>query len=173
MFQNIARFVTGALILAMVMSVDGCAADDATQAASSPQTRPAGSPGQDVLSDLGTWKNDVAVISSDLAFSSGSAEVSPEGINQLWQLSPRMTTQTSKTIRIDGYTDGVGGMGEFNQRLSEDRANVVRDWLVANANIPISRITATGHGANGTVNGRAAIEGRSDPSRRVVTITLQ
>jgi OOP family OmpA-OmpF porin len=45
-------------------------------------------------------------------------------------------------IEISGHTDNVGSMA-YNQRLSESRANVVKDYLVRNG-IPAKRVGAYG-----------------------------
>jgi outer membrane protein OmpA-like peptidoglycan-associated protein len=47
-------------------------------------------------------------------------------------------------ISVTGHTDTVGS-AEFNQRLSERRANVVRQALIA-AGVPASAVTANGVG---------------------------
>jgi outer membrane protein OmpA-like peptidoglycan-associated protein len=46
---------------------------------------------------------------------------------------------------IAGHTDAVGG-DEFNQKLSERRAAVVRDYLIAQFKIDGGRLTAKGYG---------------------------
>src|SRR5262249_36209794 len=61
-------------------------------------------------------------------------------------------------VQVEGHTDNVGGV-EFNQRLSEDRANTVRSFLVAQG-VPPDSIASRGAGmsepvaSNGTAAGR-------------------
>jgi outer membrane protein OmpA-like peptidoglycan-associated protein len=50
----------------------------------------------------------------------------------------------SMTVRMAGYTSAKG-TDEFNQKLSEDRANSVRDYLVQKG-IKAERITVIGYG---------------------------
>jgi len=63
------------------------------------------------------------------------------------------------TLVLEGHTDSVGSEG-YNQGLSEQRSQVVRDWLIANG-IPASRIRSVGFGEvrpsadNATPAGRA------------------
>jgi OOP family OmpA-OmpF porin len=47
-------------------------------------------------------------------------------------------------LSIDGHTDWVG-TDEYNQTLSDNRANAVKAYIVSKG-IDASRITATGHG---------------------------
>jgi outer membrane protein OmpA-like peptidoglycan-associated protein len=65
---------------------------------------------------------------------------------------------------IAGYTDDRGSTG-VNQRLSEARANSVRDWLV-NHGIAADRLEARGYGASHFVSDNGDDEGRAK-NRRV------
>ena len=47
-------------------------------------------------------------------------------------------------IFVTGHTDRLGS-NEYNQKLSERRANAVKDYLVSN-NVPADRINANGKG---------------------------
>ena len=48
------------------------------------------------------------------------------------------------TVSVNGHTDDVGS-DAYNQRLSERRAQAVRDYLVK-AGLPPEILTVTGHG---------------------------
>lgn len=62
-------------------------------------------------------------------------------------------------MQVEGYTDSVGG-ADYNQKLSENRASAVRNFLVAQG-VQMNNIEATGYGQrnpvadNGTAAGRA------------------
>ena len=49
-------------------------------------------------------------------------------------------------VRIEGHTDSKGS-DAYNQKLSERRANSVRDWLVKNEGFKNVRFSTTGLGA--------------------------
>ena len=49
-------------------------------------------------------------------------------------------------VEISGHTDNVGN-AKSNQKLSQLRANAVRDWLIAQG-IDGNRLTAVGYGAS-------------------------
>lgn len=63
-------------------------------------------------------------------------------------------------IRIEGYTDSSGS-DAYNLKLSERRATAVMNYLIKEASVDRSKITAVGHGKanpvadNGTAAGRA------------------
>ena len=48
-------------------------------------------------------------------------------------------------IRLVGYTDDIG-TDQYNMKLSERRAMAVKDYLIKEAGVSSSRITAVGHG---------------------------
>ena len=67
-------------------------------------------------------------------------------------------------LSIDGYTDNVGSDAN-NQRLSENRANAVRNYL-AKKGVSSDRLTSTGHGENDPVADNNTAAGRQK-NRRV------
>jgi outer membrane protein OmpA-like peptidoglycan-associated protein len=70
-------------------------------------------------------------------------------------------------LQIEGYTDSRGS-DEFNQKLSEDRATAVRNFLVSQG-VNLSNITALGLGPNNPVADNSTTEGRQK-NRRVEII---
>jgi outer membrane protein OmpA-like peptidoglycan-associated protein len=67
-------------------------------------------------------------------------------------------------MQIEGHTDSVGG-DDFNQQLSERRADSVRDFL-AEQGVPGTSITARGLGKTQPVASNDTAEGRQR-NRRV------
>ena len=68
------------------------------------------------------------------------------------------------TIEVQGHTDSVGS-DSLNRRLSQNRANSVKKYLVRNANGQIS-LTARGYGETRPVASNSTEEGRAT-NRRV------
>jgi outer membrane protein OmpA-like peptidoglycan-associated protein len=62
-------------------------------------------------------------------------------------------------VQVEGYTDSVGS-DDYNQKLSENRASAVKDFLISQG-VSSNNITSQGFGKNspvadnGTANGRA------------------
>jgi outer membrane protein OmpA-like peptidoglycan-associated protein len=69
-------------------------------------------------------------LEGDVLFRTGSAEISPEIAHQVQVLAQAVSKSPSLKIRLDGYADPRGTADE-NMRLSQDRANAVRDLLMA------------------------------------------
>jgi len=72
-------------------------------------------------------------------------------------------------IEIGGHTD-TGGAADFNERLSQRRANTVRDFLVSKG-VPADQVTAKGYGesqplVNDFPNGKGDILGQPDSPLR-------
>jgi outer membrane protein OmpA-like peptidoglycan-associated protein len=67
------------------------------------------------------------------------------------------------TVAVDGHTDSVGTL-EYNQKLSERRANAVVKYLVK-AGIPESRLVPHGYGKTKPVATNDTAEGRAQNRR--------
>jgi len=72
-------------------------------------------------------------------------------------------------IRLDGYTDYIG-TDAYNIKLSEGRARAVKDYLIKEAGVSSSRITAVGHGKADPVADNKAAEGRAKNRRVEISI---
>jgi outer membrane protein OmpA-like peptidoglycan-associated protein len=69
-------------------------------------------------------------LEGDILFRTGSAEITPDIAHQIQVLAQAVAKSTSLKIRVDGYAD-PRGTEESNMQLSQDRANAVRDLLLA------------------------------------------
>ena len=70
---------------------------------------------------------------------------------------------------MEGHTDNIGS-DEFNQRLSEQRAAAVRDYLVAEG-IQSESITARGFGEGRPVVGNETDAGRQQNRRVEIVVS--
>jgi len=77
-------------------------------------------------------------------FATNRATIQPESFPRLDRVVEYMTHRASARISISGHTDNVGN-ARRNQRLSEARAQAVRDYLVEHG-IDGGRIEAVGYG---------------------------
>jgi outer membrane protein OmpA-like peptidoglycan-associated protein len=101
---------------------------------------------------------------SDVLFDTGSYTLKPGAREKLAKISGIVLAHPGLTLQIEGHTDSVGG-DDFNQQLSERRADSVRDYL-AEAGVPASSITAHGFGKTQPVASNDSAEGRQR-NRRV------
>jgi outer membrane protein OmpA-like peptidoglycan-associated protein len=72
-------------------------------------------------------------------------------------------------IRLDGYTDSIGE-DAYNIKLSERRATAVMNYLIKEAGIDRSKITAVGHGKADPVADNETAEGRAKNRRVEISI---
>lgn len=79
---------------------------------------------------------------SDVLFKSGSYELLPGARERLAKISGIVLAYPTLHLQVEGHTDSVGS-DEYNQDLSEHRAEAVRDYLVQQG------ITANSIGARG------------------------
>jgi outer membrane protein OmpA-like peptidoglycan-associated protein len=69
-------------------------------------------------------------LQGDVLFRTGSAEITPEIAHQIQVLALAVAKSPALKVRVDGYADPRGTV-EANLKLSEDRANAVRDLFLA------------------------------------------
>ncbi len=72
-------------------------------------------------------------------------------------------------IRLDGYTDSIG-TDAYNMKLSERRATAVKNYLIKEAGVSNSKITAVGHGEADPVADNKTAKGRAKNRRVEVSI---
>ena len=101
---------------------------------------------------------------SDVLFDTGSYTLKPGAREKLAKISGIVLAHPGLSLQIEGHTDSVGG-DEFNQQLSERRADSVRDFLAEQGVAP-SSITAHGFGKTQPVASNDTAEGRQR-NRRV------
>ena len=96
---------------------------------------------------------------SDVLFDTGKYTLKPNTQISLAKVAGILTAYPGLKVQVEGYTDIVGS-DQLNQKLSENRANAVMNFLVSQG-VNQSNITAAGYGKtnpvadNGTAAGRA------------------
>ncbi len=101
---------------------------------------------------------------SDVLFRSGSYELAPGARERLAKVSGIILAYPSLHVSVEGHTDSVGG-DEYNQSLSELRAQAVRDYFVQQG-ISSSSVEAHGYGKTSPIASNDTPEGRQQ-NRRV------
>jgi outer membrane protein OmpA-like peptidoglycan-associated protein len=115
-------------------------------------------------------KADIASI--EVEFDVNSAVLTPESEKTLDTLGQALNSQALKPccFEIDGYTDSTGGI-EYNQRLSEERAQSVIDYLSSHEGIEETRMMPKGYGKTHAIASNGTEEGRQK-NRRVQVVNL-
>lgn len=96
---------------------------------------------------------------SDVLFDTGKYTLKPATQISLAKVAGILQAYPGLKLQVEGYTDSTGSP-EFNQKLSENRAGAVRDFLVTQG-VQLENIAATGYGMakpvadNNTAQGRA------------------
>lgn len=111
------------------------------------------------------------LIIENLLFETASAEL-PEHVPELEVLAQFMKNNPRVVVRIEGHTDNRGPKW-FNQRLSQARAESVRDYLVKKKGIAPSRILTIGYGDSRPIADNATEFGRSLNRRTEVVIVAK
>jgi outer membrane protein OmpA-like peptidoglycan-associated protein len=101
---------------------------------------------------------------SDVLFKSGSFELLPGARERLAKVSGIVLAYPSLHLAVEGHTDSIGS-DEYNQNLSEQRAEAVRDYFVQQG-IAAASIEARGFGKSEPIASNDTPEGRQQ-NRRV------
>ncbi len=101
---------------------------------------------------------------SDVLFDTGQYSLKPGAREKLAKVSGILLAYPGLNIAVGGYTDNVGG-DEMNQKLSENRAGSVRDYLVQEG-VSANSVTAQGFGNTQPVASNDNSAGRQE-NRRV------
>src|SRR6266571_2267729 len=101
---------------------------------------------------------------SDVLFKTGSFELLPGARERLAKISGIVLAYPSLHLQVEGHTDSVGS-DDYNQQLSEHRAEAVRDYLVQQG-ISAPSIEAKGFGKTEPIASNETPEGRQQ-NRRV------
>jgi outer membrane protein OmpA-like peptidoglycan-associated protein len=106
----------------------------------------------------------LVVSMSDVLFDTGQYSLKPGAREKLAKVAGILIVYPSLNIAVGGYTDNVGG-DQMNQKLSENRAGAVRDYLVQEG-VVASSVSATGFGNSSPVASNDDSAGRQQ-NRRV------
>jgi outer membrane protein OmpA-like peptidoglycan-associated protein len=103
----------------------------------------------------------------DVLFDTGKSDLRSGAREALAKLTGIVLNYPSLRLAIEGYTDTTGS-AEFNQTLSQKRADAVRDYLVSQG-LDDAKLSSQGMGMNDPVADNSTAEGRQK-NRRVEII---
>ncbi len=102
-------------------------------------------------------------------FETGKATLLPESQTVLDGVAASLVDNPTVTVEVGGHTDNTGRRAS-NLKLSEARANAVRDYLIAKG-VQASQLTARGYGPNQPVSDNTTVAGRAANRRVELTKT--
>lgn len=105
----------------------------------------------------------------DVLFAPGRAEVGPGAQRSIDKLAEFLRAYPKRNVLIEGHTDNLGNE-DFNVKLSQQRADAVRDLLTARGISP-QRIRTKGYGPKFPVVDNDSAAGRQQ-NRRVEVLVL-
>jgi outer membrane protein OmpA-like peptidoglycan-associated protein len=101
---------------------------------------------------------------SDVLFDFNKYTLKPEAREKLAKVSGILLAYPNLKLQVEGYTDNIGS-DEYNQKLSEERADAVRDYLVSQG-VSDGSISAAGYGKSNPIADNSTNAGRAQ-NRRV------
>jgi OOP family OmpA-OmpF porin len=107
-------------------------------------------------------------ITLNIMFATGKADIQPKYKAEIKKVADYMKKHPEATAVIEGHTDNVASRAQ-NMKLSEARANSVKNYLVKNFKIDASRLEAVGYGPDKPIASNATKEGRQK-NRRVTAV---
>jgi len=109
-------------------------------------------------------------IDLEIEFDTNKSDIKPQYFDEIKKVADFMATYPEIKAVIEGHTDSVG-KDDYNKKLSQRRANSVRDYLLANFNINPNRISTIGFGEDQPIASNDTPEGRSQ-NRRIQAMIL-
>ena len=105
----------------------------------------------------------------DVLFDTGKADLRQDAQIALAKLTGIVLNYPSLRLAIGGYTDSTG-TSEFNQALSEKRADAVRDYLIGQG-LDAGTLTAQGFGMSDPVADNGTAQGRQKNRRVEIVVS--
>lgn len=107
-------------------------------------------------------------IALNVEFDTNKAVVKDKYYDEIKKVADFMKEFPNTTAAIEGHTDNIASAA-YNQKLSEKRANSVRQYLIDKFGIDASRLTAVGYGLTKPIASNDTKEGRQK-NRRVQAV---
>jgi OOP family OmpA-OmpF porin len=105
-----------------------------------------------------------------MRFASGKSEIRPEHFLLLSKIKETLAMYPNAKVTIEGHTDAYG-TDEANQALSQERADAVAQYLLANSTLSPDNVAAVGFGESRPIANNETKEGR-EKNRRIDVVIL-
>src|SRR5271170_605180 len=104
-------------------------------------------------------------LAADVLFDFDKSTLLPKARQTLHKAAGIIQDRAKGAVRIEGYTDAKGS-DSYNQKLSERRANSVKDWFVDKEGLHKVHFTTQGFGPKNPVAPNKKPDGSDDPAGR-------
>ncbi len=104
-----------------------------------------------------------------LTFDSGASQIRPANFELLGKVEKAIDVFPRSELIIEGHTDSHGG-DDLNQKLSQERAESVQQYMINAMRIPTYRLIATGYGETRPVASNETEAGRARNRRIDIVI---
>jgi outer membrane protein OmpA-like peptidoglycan-associated protein len=105
-----------------------------------------------------------------LNFDSGASRIKPENFDLLSKAEKAINIFPQSELIINGHTDSQGN-DDLNQRISQERAESVKQFMINEMKIPIHRLIASGYGETQPVSSNDTEAGRARNRRIDIVIS--
>lgn len=123
---------------------------------------------EEIRSELGatqTSRGTLVALPGDVLFEFDKAEITPAARPALAKLAELIEAEAPPSVAIEGHTDSKGD-DDYNDRLSQARAEAVRDFLKDVHKIPGDTMEVRGFGEDRPVAPNAREDGSDDEEGR-------
>jgi len=103
-------------------------------------------------------------LAADVLFDFDQATLMPQAEDTLTKAAAFIRERKARSARIEGHTDGKG-TDAYNQKLSQRRAESVRQWFVGHG-LGSLNLSVAGYGATKPVAANTKPDGTDDPEGR-------
>ncbi len=107
------------------------------------------------------------IILDNLYFDANRSTIKPESFEEIDRLYQFLIANPGAVIEIGGHTNGLCS-DSFCDKLSQNRANAVREYLILKGIDPV-RLTAVGYGSRSPIDTNSTPEGRKRNQRVEIT----
>ncbi|MSP63452.1 MAG: OmpA family protein [Myxococcales bacterium] len=116
-------------------------------------------------------RDDKIELKQKVHFATNRFKIMPDSFAMLNEIADVLARRETMYVRIEGHTDGRAGL-KFNMKLSQNRANAVKQYLVAKK-APFPRLEAVGFGPTRPIDDNRTAVGRENNRRVEFLITRQ
>ncbi len=108
--------------------------------------------------------NDIIIRLVGLNFGVAKSIIEPQYYALLTKVQTAVRTFPAAALTIEGHTDSYGS-DENNLKLSNERAEAVKQYILANMGLEASRVSAVGYGESSPIASNETAEGRTKNRR--------